>query len=630
MKACIHASITTADFPVHWIHSKLFPKKTFTKMDGSCMTEGGVTASRSMSDSPHQNDPSYLYPRTPKDDSTGPDLTSIPTGHSKNTQETRKAAYTCPNSGCLGTFSTKSNLQRHIRSKHGLPIQTPCGRKSSSSWNLKRHTVSCQQCRKLMHSNMNQTSMLVNHPIDFFFHADLRNLRVQKPSGESQPSDFDPIYQSSLNRDTQSYWKLITPISNLASEEPSTATPRDTISHRIMNDLVFKALQDLETRLESQISQYQQAVGQEGGKAPTRKRGRQPRTPQQPPPSKRQATSWKKQKSPMKNGNDHPSDDDSTGSSPGDGKDDSDAGDAEQKYLACPLFRKDPRRYAACAKCRLRRIRDVKQHMRRKHKRPEFYCPTCWETYSRPDERDVHLMERSCNASDGSGPPWITQEQDTQLEGRVPKGTTVEQWYTVWDIVCPGQTRPKPPFCFLGRMIEDISTLRRELWEEEGPEIVEELVTQREATLREPLSTENRSLLQRCIVDAVRHVLEHPDVTRAGQLQWNQGDGRSEAPSVPQPPSRAHSIPEDGPDRIHHQPPETRDNLLQHGPTSTPNQGLQFDGTLLGDLDLTSWWASEAFEGFDVRNLNFLDAFTPTFIEGHETSFDYASGPTSA
>ncbi|KAJ0301578.1 hypothetical protein COL516b_007549 [Colletotrichum fioriniae] len=89
-------------------------------------------------------------------------------------------------------------------------------------------------------------------------------------------------------------------------------------------------------------------------------------------------------------------------------------------------------------------------------------------------------------------------------------------------------------------MVEDISTMRRELWETKGPKIIEDLVSQREATLREPLTEENRSLLQRCIMEAVRHVLEHPDVTQAGEVQWNQGDGLAvSVPDIPEDISHA-------------------------------------------------------------------------------------------
>ncbi|KAH8761561.1 hypothetical protein F5883DRAFT_125404 [Diaporthe sp. PMI_573] len=50
------------------------------------------------------------------------------------------------------------------------------------------------------------------------------------------------------------------------------------------------------------------------------------------------------------------------------------------KLLACPFSKLDGNRYHACRKFELRRVKDVKQHISRKHFRPEFYCPRCGHT----------------------------------------------------------------------------------------------------------------------------------------------------------------------------------------------------------------------------------------------------------
>ncbi|KXH34399.1 hypothetical protein CSIM01_00310 [Colletotrichum simmondsii] len=485
-----------------------------------------------------------------------------------------------------------------------------------------------------MHPGTDQTSISVNNSEELLSHTEpqgpMMHLSDKAPTSESE-MDFLPVRLSGLDsdRDAVGHCERNLTTMDSAPSEPSSATPKNTTSHRIINDLVLKALQNLETRLEHQISLEQETTGQRRGKAPARKRDRQSSNSQQLPSSKRQPSSGGERASPVRGGNNTPNDEDTNGSSPEEGHDGGDASDAEHKYLACPLFRTDPRRYAACAKCRLKRIRDVKQHMRRKHRRPEFYCPICWKTYSGPDERDEHVIECSCSTPQEPSKPWITPEQDNRLEGRVPNGSTVEQWYTIWDIVCPGQTRPNPPYCFLGKMVEDFSTLRRELWEEHGREIVEELVTQREATLREPLSWENRSLLKRCIIDIVRHVLEHPDVASAGKVRWNQGVCQSAAASVPQSPGRVHGVPQDGPDVTHQQPFGMQENLLQEGHKSALDQGLQFSGPQLGDLDLTSWLDLQTFDGFDTCNLSFLDAGPPALDEGHETVLDFSIRPTN-
>ncbi|KAK1467666.1 hypothetical protein CCUS01_07197 [Colletotrichum cuscutae] len=306
------------------------------------------------------------------------------------------------------------------------------------------------------------------------------------------------------------------PLINDASSVPSSAALKETKSFRNMSDLVLGALQILEARLE--IVQCQKITRPGGGKTPTT-------NIETHAGSKKQKSQGSRQ-----DGTYPPNDDDPDDSGP-EGDHDNSVENTEDKFLACPLLRKDPEQYAACAMLRLRRIRDVKQHMRRGHSPSAYYCPICWKTFRGTEDRDRHIVERSCDAPAVPGPPWITQEQATLLEGRVSNGPTEDQWFSVWDIVCPGLPHPTPAFCFLGRMVEDISAMRRERWEEEGRHIVEDLVSQQEALLQQPLTEESRNLVLRCIIDAVSHVLEQPDVTRAGRIRWEPARSETSNPS---------------------------------------------------------------------------------------------------
>ncbi|KAK1466875.1 hypothetical protein CMEL01_10868 [Colletotrichum melonis] len=55
----------------------------------------------------------------------------------------------CVEPGCeLTTFTTRSNLNRHNLSKHGLKVHMPCGREQQNhKSNIERHKKSCQRCR---------------------------------------------------------------------------------------------------------------------------------------------------------------------------------------------------------------------------------------------------------------------------------------------------------------------------------------------------------------------------------------------------------------------------------------------------------------------------------------------------
>ncbi|KAK1466876.1 hypothetical protein CMEL01_10869 [Colletotrichum melonis] len=58
----------------------------------------------------------------------------------------------CEEAGCESkTYSTPSNLARHIQSKHGEPVQMPCGiiRQDHRS-NSRRHQFGCSGCRAIL------------------------------------------------------------------------------------------------------------------------------------------------------------------------------------------------------------------------------------------------------------------------------------------------------------------------------------------------------------------------------------------------------------------------------------------------------------------------------------------------
>ncbi|CAI4217554.1 unnamed protein product [Parascedosporium putredinis] len=48
-----------------------------------------------------------------------------------------------------------------------------------------------------------------------------------------------------------------------------------------------------------------------------------------------------------------------------------------QQRFACPFYRHDPFKYTSCLSYSLRRIKDVKQHIYRKHGPPLYYCAPC-------------------------------------------------------------------------------------------------------------------------------------------------------------------------------------------------------------------------------------------------------------
>ncbi|KAK4445453.1 hypothetical protein QBC34DRAFT_441675 [Podospora aff. communis PSN243] len=121
--------------------------------------------------------------------------------------------------------------------------------------------------------------------------------------------------------------------------------------------------------------------------------------------------------------------------------------------LACPFYRFDPHIHHNCQTFTLRRVKDIKQHIQRKHTAEsgdaEFCCELCLSIFN-PEERQ-HGTNNLPN-QDESHPPWhahlhqrvITSEQEEKLKNYLGRGKPIqEQWYDMWDILFPGWHRPR-------------------------------------------------------------------------------------------------------------------------------------------------------------------------------------------
>ncbi|KAI4862111.1 hypothetical protein F4820DRAFT_451336 [Hypoxylon rubiginosum] len=117
-----------------------------------------------------------------------------------------------------------------------------------------------------------------------------------------------------------------------------------------------------------------------------------------------------------------------------------------KRRLACPWYKKDPLKYQDCAKYKLQRVKDVKQHIYRKHMQPSERS----STEPKPDE--------------------ISEDQRKALNENANRGKTdVEQWLYIWDTIFPGEPHPRSPH--LGSSQEEVLALLRNLWDKRRAEI---------------------------------------------------------------------------------------------------------------------------------------------------------------
>ncbi|KXJ88327.1 hypothetical protein Micbo1qcDRAFT_166995 [Microdochium bolleyi] len=121
--------------------------------------------------------------------------------------------------------------------------------------------------------------------------------------------------------------------------------------------------------------------------------------------------------------------------------------DDNNATLACPYYKYNKLRHDRCLYLQLRRIKDVKQHLRRAHNQPHF-CPICGVAFADSrDDLNEHLIARTCERREFQVPEGVTDSHRAKFTQRVARTLSLsEQWFTVWDILFPGQPRPESPF----------------------------------------------------------------------------------------------------------------------------------------------------------------------------------------
>ncbi|KXH34260.1 hypothetical protein CNYM01_01065 [Colletotrichum nymphaeae SA-01] len=120
------------------------------------------------------------------------------------------------------------------------------------------------------------------------------------------------------------------------------------------------------------------------------------------------------------------------------------------KLLACPFGKMSPSKYSACSRFQLKRIRDVKQHLKRKHT-PDDYCNRCLSIFDDEESLTQHVSQPDgfgCQlAPEGRMLDGITHRQSRDLSRKANAELSEEQqWFAIWDIVFPQKPRPESAY----------------------------------------------------------------------------------------------------------------------------------------------------------------------------------------
>ncbi|KAK3370806.1 hypothetical protein B0T24DRAFT_627080 [Lasiosphaeria ovina] len=226
----------------------------------------------------------------------------------------------------------------------------------------------------------------------------------------------------------------------------------------------------------------------------------------------------------------------------GDGSDDSDCSvsrrpttrsDEPAQGFACPFYRWDPNAHMGCLSLKLKRIRDLKQHLQRRHYTPPCYCPICFKKFSSDGQRDDHIRSQLCQLQKPTAAEKnlkvVSERAQALLRQKVDRTLSpVDQWYDVWHIVF-GKDAPRPSNPFLGSIVEETMGMFREFWTAKGPEIISRFL---EARSR-PTAAKNYSELRSLLIELFSEVGDQFDRKIRGK---GGGDGPDTAPVHSLPP----------------------------------------------------------------------------------------------
>ncbi|KAK3380902.1 hypothetical protein B0H63DRAFT_560718 [Podospora didyma] len=148
--------------------------------------------------------------------------------------------------------------------------------------------------------------------------------------------------------------------------------------------------------------------------------------------------------------------------------------------FACPFWKHDSNQWRDCFGYKLKRIRDVKQHLRRIHGQC-CHCARCGQEFISNDQLDLHLVSiQPCDVRPFRR-KWLSSAQKEELGTRYPNLTAEQQWYEVWNVVFPDQPKPDSPYID-SQLSEDLSSFV-EFFLAQGPDIIQESGQARDTSL---------------------------------------------------------------------------------------------------------------------------------------------------
>ena len=132
---------------------------------------------------------------------------------------------------------------------------------------------------------------------------------------------------------------------------------------------------------------------------------------------------------------------------------------AQTPLYGCHFYVKNPLMHVLRSSCKtgFPTVHRIKEHFKRCHMAPKYYCPICYTKFSDAVGRDAHIKERARNLCPDRPEPeiaGITEAQWDRMQQpkKKKKGNKLvddlerDKWEEIWRIIFDGQHVPSPYF----------------------------------------------------------------------------------------------------------------------------------------------------------------------------------------
>ncbi|KAI6358710.1 hypothetical protein MCOR25_007279 [Pyricularia grisea] len=291
-----------------------------------------------------------------------------------------------------------------------------------------------------------------------------------------------------------------------------------------------------------------------------------------------------------------------------------DSGDTQQRKYACPYYKNDPQAFKNHRACRIPGFSStarLKEHLYRKHAKPEYQCNRCLEDLGSYQELENHQRsDDPCVKKTSKKDTRLSRAQVQDLKTKKLDLTEQERWEDIYRKIFPGEPLPKSPY-YDGELTE-LENLG-EFLDKEFPPLYREVLENEVDLMMGGMEAELKDRLVDKVPSLFRKLLqEYCHQNSLNNQQHRDGDNKA---SIPRPcrdsNTNTHTI------------TENYGMVRDHSPQLTSTTAVPV-GNQPSNVD----FASQQF--MDELGGNLFYDLIDNFDEGLENNaFDYATYGTS-